>query len=235
MNLFTIADLHLSFGTDKPMDIFGGWDNYVERLENNWKKLVNDDDTVVIVGDVSWGISLEESKPDFEFINNLPGQKIILKGNHDYWWSTANKINEFLRDNKFDKIKILHNNCYSDGKIAICGTRGWIYDGTGVHDQKVILREASRLETSIKLAFDKDLSPIVFLHYPPAYGEFVCEEILEVLKKYGINTVYYGHIHGKGIYNILNEYDGIKLRHIAADGVDFTPQFVSKCKLFEKV
>ena len=235
MNLFTIADLHLPLGADKPMDIFGGWDNYVERLEKNWKKLVNDEDTVVIGGDISWGISLNESKPDFEFINSLPGQKIILKGNHDYWWSTANKINEFLIENKFDTIKILHNNCYSDGKLAICGTRGWIYDGAGQHDQKVILREASRLETSIKAALQSGATPIVFLHYPPAYAEYICEEIVAVLKKYSIDCVYYGHIHGRGIYNTVSEYDGIKLKLVAADGVDFTPQFVAKCEMFQKV
>ncbi len=235
MNLFTIADLHLPLGADKPMDIFGGWDNYVERLEKNWKKLINNDDTVVIGGDISWGISLSESKPDFEFINNLPGHKIILKGNHDYWWGTANKINEFLSANKFDTINILHNNSYSDGKIAICGTRGWIYDGTGEKDLKVIAREASRLETSIKQAVDCGVTPIVFLHYPPVYAEYVCEEILEVLKKYNIDNVYYGHIHGKGIYNTVAEHEGIKLKLVAADAVDFTPQFVSKCEKFQKV
>ncbi|MBR3591980.1 MAG: metallophosphoesterase [Clostridia bacterium] len=235
MNLFTIADLHLPLGADKPMDIFGGWDNYVERIENNWKKLVNKDDTVVIGGDISWAISLAEAKPDFEFINSLPGKKIILKGNHDYWWGTANKINEFLSENSFDTIEILHNNCYSDGNFAICGTRGWIYDGTGEKDQKVILREASRLETSIKFAVENNVKPLVFLHYPPVYAEYVCDEILNALKKYNIDTVYYGHIHGKGIYNAVSEYDGIKLKIVSADAVDFTPQFVTKCKMFEKV
>ncbi len=235
MNLFTIADLHLPFGADKPMDIFGGWDNYVERLEKNWKKLVNDDDTVVIPGDISWGISLAQSKPDFEFINRLPGQKIILKGNHDYWWGTANKINEFLSENKFNTINILHNNCYTDGNIAICGTRGWIYDGTGEKDQKVISREAGRLETSIRLAVGSGATPIVFLHYPPVYAEYVCEEILDILTRYSIDTVYYGHIHGKGIYNTVSEYDGIKLKLVSADGVDFTPVLVSKCEKFKKV
>ncbi|MBR5472381.1 MAG: metallophosphoesterase [Clostridia bacterium] len=235
MNLFTISDLHLPLGANKPMDIFGGWDNYVERLEKNWKKLVNDDDTVVIGGDISWAISLAQAKPDFEFINNLPGQKIILKGNHDFWWSTANKINEFLTQNKFDTIKILHNNCYSDESIAICGTRGWIYDGTGERDQKVILREASRLETSIKMAIDSGVQPIVFLHYPPVFAESVCQEIVDVLKKYNINQVYYGHIHGKGIYSIVNEFEGIKLKLVSADGVDFTPVYVSACNKFEKI
>ena len=235
MNLFTISDLHLPLGADKPMDIFGGWDNYVDRLEKNWKKLVNDDDTVVIGGDISWAISLTESKPDFEFINRLPGQKIILKGNHDYWWGTANKINEFLTENKFDTIKILHNNCYTDGAVAICGTRGWIYDGTGERDQKVVAREAGRLETSIKQAADAGITPVVFLHYPPVYSEFICEEIIDVLKKYHIKQVYYGHIHGRGIFNTVNEYDGIKLKLVASDAVEFTPVFVSRCGKFEKI
>ncbi len=235
MNLFTISDLHLSLGADKPMDIFGGWDNYVERIEKNWKKLVKDGDTVVIGGDISWAISLSEAKPDFEFINKLPGQKIILKGNHDYWWGTANKINEFFKQNCFDTINILHNNCYTDGNIAICGTRGWIYDGTGERDQKVILREAGRLETSIKKAIEAGVTPIVFLHYPPVFAEYVCDEIIAVLKKYNIKQVYYGHIHGKGIYNTVNEFDGIKLKLVACDGVDFTPIYIGKCEKFEKI
>ena len=235
MNLFTTSDLHLPLGANKPMDIFGGWDNYVERLEKNWKKLVNDNDTVVIGGDISWAISLEQAKPDFEFINNLPGQKIILKGNHDFWWSTANKINEFLVENKFDTIKILHNNCYTDGNIAICGTRGWIYDGTGERDQKVILREASRLETSIEMAVESGARPIVFIHYPPVFAESVCQEIVDVLKKYNISQVYYGHIHGKGIYSIVSEFEDINLKLVSADGVDFTPVYVSTCNKFEKI
>lgn len=235
MNLFTISDLHLPLGVDKPMDIFGGWDNYVERIGKNWKKIVGSDDTVVIGGDISWANTLEQAKPDFEFINNLPGQKIILKGNHDYWWGTANKINEFFKQNNFNTIKILHNNCYTDGKLAICGTRGWIYDGTGEKDLKVITREAGRLERSVKFAIDAGVTPIVFLHYPPIYSDFTCEEILNVLYKYEITKVYYGHIHGKGILNTVGEYNGIKLRLSSCDGVDFTPVFVSPCGSFEKI
>ena len=235
MNLFAISDLHLPLGVNKPMDIFGGWDNYVDRLEKNWKKLVSDNDTVVIGGDISWASSLGEAKPDFQFINNLPGQKIILKGNHDYWWGTANKINEFLSENHFNTIKILHNNCYTDGKIAICGTRGWIYDGTGEHNQKVVLREASRLETSIKQAIESGVTPIVFLHYPPIYAEYTCEEILDILRKYDIKQVFYGHIHGKGVFSTVSEYSDIKLRLIACDGVDFTPVYISRCGCFEKI
>lgn len=235
MNLFTISDLHLPLGVNKPMNIFFGWDNYVERTEKNWKKLVNADDTVLIGGDISWASSLTEAKPDFEFINGLPGTKIILKGNHDYWWGTANKINEFLTENSFDTIKILHNNSYSDGKIAICGTRGWIYDGTGEKDQKVVLREAARLERSISLAVNSGAEPFVFLHYPPAYSEFFCREILDVLHKYNVKKVYYGHIHGKGILNVVDICEGIKLKLTSADGVNFTPVFVANCSTFEKI
>ena len=140
MNLFTISDLHLPLGVNKPMDIFRGWDNYVDRISANWKRLVTEEDTVVIGGDISWAVSLEQAKADFEFINSLPGQKIILKGNHDFWWSTVTKINDFLNQNKFDTIKILHNNCYCDGHIGICGTRGWLYDGTGEKDKRVIAK-----------------------------------------------------------------------------------------------
>lgn len=235
MNLFTISDLHLSLGVNKPMDIFGGWNNYVERIETNWKKLVNEDDTVLIGGDISWASSLTEAKPDFEFINRLPGNKIILKGNHDYWWNTANKLNEFFRENNFNTISILHNNSYADKKTAICGTRGWLYDGTGEKDQKVILREAGRLETSIKIAKSVGAKPIVFLHYPPVYADFVCEEIVEVLQKYEIETVFYGHIHGKGAEKTVQSYKNIKLRLTACDGVEFTPVFVTKCGKFEKI
>ena len=217
------------------MDIFGGWDNYVERLEKNWKKLVKDDDTVVIAGDISWAISLEQSKPDFEFINSLPGNKIILKGNHDFWWSTASKLNEFFEKNNFNTIKILHNNCYSDGKLFLCGTRGWLYDGTGEKDKKVIARECGRLEHSIQFAVERGSTPIVFLHYPPVFGEFICEEILAVLEKYNVKQVYYGHIHGKGIYNTVDSYNGIKMKLTACDGVDFTPVFISQCGNFKKL
>ncbi len=235
MNLFTISDLHLPLGADKPMSVFGGWDNYVERIEKNWQKIVKDDDTVVIGGDISWAISLEQAKPDFEFINSLPGKKIILKGNHDYWWGTANKINEFLVSNKFDTISILHNNCYTDGQIAVCGTRGWLYDGTGEQDKKVIARECGRLEASIKFAIDSGVKPIVFLHYPPAFADFVCDEIVAVLLKYNITNVYYGHIHGRGRENIIREHKGIKLILTACDGVDFTPVLISRCGEFKKL
>ena len=141
MSLFAIADLHLSLGTDKPMDVFHGWSDYVERLKTNWERLVTDDDTVVIAGDISWAMKLEECDADFGFINSLPGAKILLKGNHDYWWQTKKKIDDYLLAKGFDTIKVLFNNAYEADGRAICGTRGWYYDKEGDHDMKVINRE----------------------------------------------------------------------------------------------
>ena len=152
MSLFAIADLHLSLGTDKPMDIFGGWSDYVTKLETNWQNKVRPEDTVVIPGDISWGMNFEQSKKDFEFINKLNGRKIISKGNHDYWWNTKNKMDKFFAENGFDTINILHNNHYSYEGYGICGTRGWISDNGEPADQKVLAREAGRLALSIESA-----------------------------------------------------------------------------------
>lgn len=152
MSLFAIADLHLSLGTDKPMDIFGGWSDYVTKLETNWQNKVRPEDTVVIPGDISWGMNFEQSKKDFEFINKLNGRKIISKGNHDYWWNTKNKMDKFFAENGFDTINILHNNHYSYESCGICGTRGWISDNGEPADQKVLAREAGRLALSIELS-----------------------------------------------------------------------------------
>ena len=226
LKLFAISDLHLPFGADKPMDIFSGWDNYTERLKSNWQKIVSAEDTVVLPGDFSWTLKIEDALPDFEFLNSLNGNKILLKGNHDFWWTTANKINCFLSENNFDNIKILHNNAYKVGDFAVCGTRGWVYDGTSKFDEKVILRECGRLETSVKSALELGGEIKCFLHYPFVYGDYVCEEILNVLKKYGIKDIYFGHIHGSGRVSIRNEYDGIRLHCISCDLIKFVPMLI---------
>lgn len=228
MNLFAISDLHLSLKSEKPMDIFRGWENYTEKIISNWKKTVTDNDTVVIPGDISWGSTLEESKADFELLNSLPGKKIILKGNHDFWWTTIKKINEFFTENGFDTLSVLHNDYKKLGEYAVCGSRGWLYDGSGEQDKKVIARECGRLNKSISDALRDGFKPIVFMHYPPAYGEFVCEEIFSVLKGYGITDVYYGHIHGSGFNKSLKEYSGVALHLVSCDCVDFTPVFLGK-------
>lgn len=228
MSLFTIGDLHLSLGTDKPMDIFRGWDNYVERLSNSWNKLVTDKDTVVIAGDISWAMKLKECYNDFSFINSLPGTKIFLKGNHDYWWDTVSKINRYLNENNFNSIRILFNNSFEVENYAVCGTRGWGLECEKEEDVKILSRECGRLRLSLDSAKDSGKESVVFLHYPPIYGDSVCEEIIGVLKEYDIKKCYYGHIHGshmiKGAY--CGEYEGIKFKLISCDAVSFTPILV---------
>ena len=226
MSIYTISDLHLSFGAEKPMDIFGGWQNHTIRIEKNWKHLVDEKDTVVLPGDLSWGLKIDETKPDFEFLNSLPGKKILLKGNHDLWWGTAKKMKEFLNENNFTTIDFVFNNCVIAENFAICGTRGWFYDDTS-SDKKVVLREAGRLKTSIEAAKATGFEPLVFLHYPPVFGNQICEEIFSVLKEMDIKKVYYGHVHGAGRNNIVNEYDGISFKLVSSDCIDFTPFCVS--------
>ena len=149
MALFVLGDPHLSLGASKPMDIFPGWNDYVDRLEKNWRKLITPQDTIVLAGDISWAMRLTDTRKDFEFLQSLPGQKIIMKGNHDYWWSTVNKMNAYLKAEGFDTLHILHNNSYSVEGYALCGTRGWLFDAGEAHDEKVMNREIGRLRTRL--------------------------------------------------------------------------------------
>ena len=203
------------------MDIFRGWSNHTQRLFANWNRLVKKEDTVVIPGDLSWALKLSETSKDFEFLKTLNGKKILLKGNHDLWWSTAKKIHNFFDEQKINDCEIIFNNCAVAEGYAIAGTRGWFYDNSG--SEKVLLREAGRLEASIKAAKETGLPIIVFLHYPPVYGDYVCQEILDVLQKYDIKDVYHGHIHGSGFNNAVKELGGIKFHLISCDCIDFTP------------
>lgn len=226
MALFAIADLHLSLGTDKPMDVFPGWSDYVERVENNWKKLISNDDTVVIGGDISWAMKLEECFADFSFIHTLPGKKIFLKGNHDYWWGTKKKMDDYLAQNGFDSISILFNNAYRIGDTAVCGSRGWFLESETEEDIKVLNRETGRLEASILAAEKTGVQDvIVFLHYPPIYGGIECTEITEVLKTHNIKQCFYGHLHGTSAikYAFEGTKDGISYRLISADKLNFIP------------
>lgn len=224
MSIYTISDLHLSFGSNKPMNIFRGWENHTERLFANWNRLVNPNDTVVLPGDFSWGLKLEDTLEDFKFLNKLNGKKILLKGNHDLWWSTVKKLNEFLTQNEIENIEILFNNTIIAENHAIAGTRGWFYDDKA--DKKIVAREVGRLEKSLTEAEKTGLPVLVFLHYPPVYGNQVCDEIFDVLKNHKIKKVYHGHIHGAGFNNAVKEYDGIKFELISCDCIDFTPRFI---------
>ena len=228
MALFTIADLHLSFGTNKPMDVFPGWKDYTTKLAHNWNRIVREEDTIVIAGDISWALKLEETREDFSFLQSLPGRKVLLKGNHDYWWSTKKKMEEFLASSGFSSLSILHNCAIACGEYALCGTRGWFYDAEKDEDKKILNREVGRLNTSIDAAEALGLEPIVFLHYPPVYGNAECREIFGVLENRGIHRCYYGHIHGGNAAKraVVGEYRGVTLSLVACDYAGFCPVLV---------
>lgn len=223
--LYTIGDLHLSFGTDKPQDIFPGWNNYIERLKINWNSKISENDTVILLGDHSWALKLEDSLKDLEFIDReLNGKKILIKGNHDLWWSTMKKITDFVSDNGFSTLSFLYNNAYSAEGISICGTRGWIRENGEPADQKVLNREAGRLETSLQAGAKLGGELTAFIHYPPIYGTEENAPIIELLHKYGVKRCYYAHLHGNSIKGALNgERAGIYYKLVSADGVGFDP------------
>lgn len=228
MSLYAIADLHLSLGTDKPMDVFCGWNNYVSRLDENWRRIVKNNDTVVIAGDISWAMRLTHTFEDFSFIESLPGKKIFLKGNHDYWWTTRKKVEDYLKENNFNSISVLFNSAKIVENFAVCGTRGWSYDCSTKEDIKILNREVGRLTTSIKIAktFNKEI--IVFLHYPPVFSGYECDEILSVLYEHNIKKCYYGHIHGRQIGKkaVIGNFHGINFQMISCDQVNFEPILV---------
>ena len=225
MSLYVIGDTHLSLGGSKPMDVFGGrWENYVEKLREGFST-VRPEDTTVICGDISWGMSLTEAREDFLFLHNLPGRKIILKGNHDYWWSTATQAYKFFAANGIDSIEILNNNCCFYEDYALCGTRGWFYEESRgeAHDRKMLSRELMRLEASLKAAGERE--KLVFLHYPPKMLNYECTEILDLLCAYGVRRCWYGHIHSGGrSLAFEGEYRGIRFKLVSADHVLFIPQ-----------
>ena len=201
MAIYTIADLHLSFLENKPMNIFGdNWKDHEEKIKDNWMKKIKEEDCVILPGDFSWAMYLENTKLDFQYLNNLPGRKILLKGNHDYWWTTLNKMNKFLKDNDFKNINFLYNNSYLVENKIIVETRGWnILDNDD--NRKMIKREAIRLELSIQdgiARFGNEKEIIAFMHYPPIGKNDIIQknEFINILKKYEIHKCYYGHLHG---------------------------------------
>ena len=227
MALYVIGDLHLSLTGEKPMDVFGEkWANHVERTREAFSHL-HDDDVTVLAGDSSWGMSLDGAREDFAFIDALPGKKILLKGNHDYWWTTASKMKKFFADNGFHTLDILHNNCFFCGDYAICGTRGWFYeeDAAGTHTGKMLAREALRLEASFQAAEGRPI--LCFLHYPPIYQGYQCPELLTIIDRWHAERCYYGHLHGvthKRAFEGKRSFTDYSL--ISADYLGFVPKKV---------
>ena len=211
------------------MSVFYGWNDHVERIEKNWKAVVSEKDVVVIPGDISWAMSLEGAKKDFEFLHSLPGTKIISKGNHDYWWNTKKKMDSFLDENGLTSIKILHNNAFRFGDYTICGTRGWFYDAEADADMKVVRREAGRLRMSIAEGKKLGGEIIAFLHYPPLSVVQKCDELLNVLNEEQVKRCFYGHLHGGSTSGaFIGECGETKFSLVSADYLNFCPKLIEK-------
>ncbi|MDD6799662.1 MAG: metallophosphoesterase [Firmicutes bacterium] len=236
MSLFVLADTHLSTSLDKPMDIFGSrWRGYTDKLIKGWKAVVGENDTVVIPGDISWAMNLSEAKNDLLLLDSLPGEKIIGKGNHDYWWASVKKNEDFMRDCGITSIKMLHNNAFlREGKL-ICGSRGWWNDEKtapkGTDYAKLVARETGRIEQSIRAGeellksagADPETEKYVFLHFPPVFRDYSCPEIIAVLEKHGVSRCFYGHIHNT--YDIPHDFviGSVKYTVVSADYLNFVP------------
>lgn len=229
MSIYVIADLHLSFKEPKPMNIFGNnWTDHTEKIRKNWLEKVKEEDLVVLPGDFSWAMHLEDTYEDFKYLNSLPGKKLLLKGNHDYWWTTLKKMREFLKENGFSNIDFIYNNSYMYENTILTGTRGWaVLDSD--NSKKMIKREDIRLKLAIEEGikeYGTDKEIIVFMHYPPITKNKILSEeemkFIELMKKYNVKRCYYGHLHGNSIYDAVEgKIQGIELKLVSADRLDF--------------
>ena len=238
MSVFVIADLHLATAdSQKSMEVFGKrWKNYIQKIRDNWQRVVSDSDTVIIPGDISWGLATVDALDDLLALESLPGTKIIMKGNHDFWWSTVSKLTKFFDENNIKTIKLLNNNALEVENYVVAGSRGWFTDKSmqnteeDVDYDKIINREAIRLKMSLdeatRLRGDTDREIVVFLHFPPVWGEFVCSPIIDLLKEYNIKRCFFGHIHGVYSCPDVFEFENIKFYMISADFLDFLPRIV---------
>lgn len=227
MALYVIGDTHFSEGCNKPMDIFGGaWTGYRDKLVSALSVL-QPEDTLVVAGDFSWGMSLREALPDFRLLDSFPGKKLLIKGNHDYWWETVSKMKRFFAENTIETIDFLHNSCYFYNGAALCGTRGWFYDKNdpAAGDDKIFKRELIRLEASLKAAVDQGAAEIdCFLHYPPVFAGTEVPQITEILSRYPVKRVFYGHLHGDSLRGAFSGVrNGIYYAVVSADALGFKP------------
>jgi len=232
MKVFAISDLHLSFGTNKPMDVFGEkWENYETKIKENVKKVVSDGDLLLIAGDLSWAMNMGEINEDFNYIGSLSGTKIVIRGNHDYWWKSISSIREKLEPLG---IYALQNDSVKFGKFVVAGTRGWVVPekGRGMSDadKKIYLRELIRLEMALvdaKSKMEEDDKLIVLIHYPPYNSTFDDSDFTSLLEKYGVDYCVYGHLHGKTKYSAgTAEKNGVKYILSSCDKIAFSPVLV---------
>ena len=236
MSLFVMADLHLSSDGSKSMEIFGPrWKDYMNKIRKNWCAVIEPDDTVIIPGDISWSLKLEDALNDLLFLESLPGKKLIGKGNHDFWWSTASKMHAMMEKHAISSIDILYNNAYLLENCIVCGTRGWFVEESQQHTVgevdylRIVNREVVRLKLSLDEAvkLQKDMPTplpiLVFLHFPPVWNGFVCREIVDILHEYGIKSCYFGHIHGAYYAPRCFDFEGIEFVLCAADALNFSP------------
>lgn len=230
MSIYVIGDLHLSFHEDKPMSIFGeNWKGHEEKIKKDWIEKVKPNDLVVIPGDFSWSTYLQDTYEDFAYLNALPGKKILIKGNHDYWWTTLTSMRKFLEKNKFENIDFIYNTAYEFENYILAGTRGWGQNEEG-EDKKLLKRETIRLELSLQKALElqkkSNKEIIVFLHYPPIISNNIINnemsDFIKIMKQYNIKKCYYGHLHSTAIREAVEgEHYGIKFKLVSADGLDF--------------
>ena len=224
MSIFAIGDLHLSFGEEKDMNIFPGWEHYVERLEENWRRTVRPEDTVIVAGDISWAMKLENTLADFRFIDSLPGEKYLMKGNHDYWWTTVSRMERFLKEQGLSTLHPLHNNAVVAEQVALCGSRGWMFEPGERAEGSITAREAGRIRRSLEAA-PPEAEKILFLHYPPVFGEQCIPEFFDLMREFGVRECYYGHLHGDAIpLAYQGAFCGVECRLISADYLRFCPQ-----------
>ncbi len=235
MAIFAISDLHLSFGCDKPMNVFSSkWDNYTDKMQNVWNTIVGDDDLVIVPGDISWATYIDDATDDFAYIHSLNGKKLLLKGNHDYWWTTIAKMDAFLDKNGFDSISILKNTAYMYGETAICGTRGWTIPSPDAppdsENVRMYERERQRLILSLEDAKSKRAKKIICaLHYPPFENDSINKGFMDILGEYKVSECLFGHLHAAAHNSAPSgDCDGIKLHLVSCDYLDFAPLLIEK-------
>ena len=239
MAVYVIGDLHLSFSTSKPMELSGPrWRDHDKLIEQNWKNRIKESDTVIVPGDVSWGMTLDEAKADFDFIEALPGKKIFFKGNHDYYWQTNAKMEKFIKQNDYKTLTFMHNNAVEVEQFIICGTRGWYTDekdnlADNTTNSKIVSREVVRLKMSVDCAKEirdrvqnetgENKEIIGFLHFPAYFKDYICDELIDVFTDNGVKRVYYGHIHGNYTSAPKLTYRNVDFYLVSADYILFNP------------